>query len=97
MFINWNLPSVVRQRPVSDVGGLVLRHDLHEPGPDHGALPCGVSAPQVQGALQGLWQKSSTFIRFQASVKPRRILPGEKLGENTIFLTTPVHFSQEKS
>ena len=57
--------SVVRQRPVSDVGGLVLRHDLHEPGPDHGALPRGVSAPQVQGALQGLWQKFSTFIRFQ--------------------------------
>ncbi len=27
---------------------------------------------------------------FEASVKPRRILLGEKLGENAIFLTTPV-------
>ena len=47
------LITAVRQPSLPDVRGLVLRNDLHDPGPNHGAIPGRMPAPRVQGALQG--------------------------------------------
>ena len=66
MLVRTFIISAVRQRSLPDVGSLVLRHNLHDPGPDHRALPRGVPAPQVQGALQGQMPQfhSSVFQDF---------------------------------
>ena len=44
-----HLNSAVCPHSVPDVRGLILRHDLHDPGAEHRALPRGLPASPVPG------------------------------------------------